>query len=136
MKKVISLILAVLMLVSLPTAMYANENDPDSGITPYWDNMDLIEVGLSFNGTSGTATVTVDRVFGITTSIEGTLTVYKKVGNDWVYVDSTSGTSTRQLNLDLTFTGSKGTTYKAVADITANGTGGSESASVEKEKTC
>lgn len=136
MKKLISLILAVFLLAALPTAMYANENDPDSGITPYWDNMARIDLSINFTGTSGTASVIVDRVFGVTTSIEGTLTVYKKVGSKWVYVDSTTGTSTRTFALELEFTGSKGTTYKAVADITAYGTGGSESESVEKEKTC
>ena len=47
-------------------------------------------VGISFNGTSGTAKVTVGKIYQVTTKLEGTITVYKQVGNKWEYVASNS----------------------------------------------
>lgn len=136
MKKRVSMILAALLVMTTPTVGSAAVIDPGNQIVPCWEYMNRGEVGISFNGTSGTAFVTVDRNLGITTSLEATLTVYKKVGSSWVYVTSTSGTSIRNLNIELNFTGVRGTTYKAVADITAYGDGGSESDSISETMTC
>lgn len=136
MKKNVSMILAALLLAVTPTVISAAVIDPGNQVIPYWEYMNSAEVGISFSGTSGTASVTVDRYLGITTSLEATLTVYKKVGNSWVYVTSTSDSSTRNLNIELDFTGVSGTTYKAVADITAYGDDGSESDSISETATC
>ena len=136
MKKTISVILAALLLAATPTAISAAVVDPGNEIVPYWEYMNRAKVKINFSGTSGTASVTVDRYFGITTSLETTLTFYKKVGNSWVYVTSTSDSSTRNLNIELDFTGVRGTTYKAVADITAYGDDGSESDSISETATC
>ncbi len=78
----------------------------------------------------------VDRNFQVTTKLEGTLTVYKQVGDQWVYVDSRSDTSTRKLSIEFDFDAASGVKYKAVADVTAYGIDGSESDYDTKEKTC
>lgn len=96
--------------------------------------MDSIDI--SFNFSESTANVTITRRGLDTTKIEGTLTIYKKVGNRWVYVASDSDSSTRTLSFDVEFDAVSGVTYKAVADVTAYGTGGSESDSVSEVQTC
>ncbi len=136
MKKFFSVILAALLLVATPTITSAAVIGPGNEIVPYWGYMNRAEVNINFSGTSGTASITVERYFGITTSLEATLTVYKKVGNSWVYVTSTSDSSTRNLNIELDFTGVSGVTYKAVADITAYGDDGSEEDTISKTAVC
>ena len=136
MKKTVSMILAALLVITAPTVVTAAVIDPGNQIVPYWEYMNSAEVSINFTGTSGTASVTVERYFGITTSLEATLTVYKKVGNSWVYVTSTSDSSTRNLNIELDFTGVSGVTYKAVADITAYGDDGSEKDTISKTAVC
>ena len=98
--------------------------------------MNDIHVDVHFSGTTGTAEVTVSRIYGVTTLLEGTLTVYKKVGTRWVYVDSVTGSSARTLCLDFDFNAVRGTTYKVVASITAHGEDDSETDSASKEKVC
>ncbi len=131
-KKVISLLLSVVMMVTLGLNIFA-----DSMVQPYWAYMNDITLDLRFSGTKGTATLVVTRIYSVTASIEGTLTVYEQVGNDWEEVDSVSDSSTRSLGIDLVFTGEPGVKYKAVADVTAYGTsGGSESETVSTTETC
>ena len=98
--------------------------------------MSDIEVNVNFSGTAGTAIATISRINGVTTLLEGTLTVYEKVGTRWVEVDSVSDSSTRLLCLELDFDAESGTTYKAEVEVTAHGSSGSESDSVSKTKTC
>lgn len=121
---------AVLLAVSASAA-----TPEDEGIMPCWDNMSGINLSIGFSGDVGTATVSVSRVAGVTTSIEATLEVYKKSGSRWVFVDDTSGSSTRGLFLDLEFDAVEGTQYKAVAYVTAYGPSGAESETVTETAT-
>lgn len=89
-----------------------------------------------FTGTDGAALVDVSRIYGVTTLLEATLTLYKYVDNDWVYMDSTSGSSTRSLSLFMTFEAEHGVTYKAVAEVTAYSNAGTETATVPDIETC
>lgn len=133
--RLIALLMASLTLLLFATSVSAKI--PDDGIVaPCWEYMNSISVDISFLGTKGTASVSVDRIYQVTTRLEGTLTVYKQVGDDWVYVDSQSGTSTRALSIEFEFDAESGVKYKAVADVTAYGSSGSESDSATKEKTC
>lgn len=129
---VFMLCLALLMPMTVSAAVI----DPDTGIAPCWNYMDQLDVELTFSGTSGTAEGSVNRIFGVTTQLSGTLTVYKKVGSSWVYVDSITSSSTRTLNIELPFSATKNVQYKAVFSVTAYGNGGSESDSVSTTKTC
>ncbi|MBQ8397849.1 MAG: hypothetical protein IJX53_06605 [Clostridia bacterium] len=136
MKRIISFVLAVLITSMLVIPTLAATVTPGETVSPYWSNMSSIIVEVSFPNGTGSATVDVGRVFGVTTSIEGTLTVYEDVDGEWVFVDSVSGSSVRSLGLELYFNATSGTTYKAVADITAYSSTGSESDSISDTETC
>ena len=133
-KKILAFLMASIAILTL--AIGVSAKTPDNDITPYWVYMDSIDVDVNFSGTTGTATLLVGRIFQQTTKLEGTLTVYKQVGNSWVYVDSQDGESTRALSIEFTFNAESGVTYKAVADVTAYGASGDESDSASKIKTC
>lgn len=136
MKKVLSLILTFVLMTTLVGNISAAVIDPGETVTPCWSYMSSIIVDVNFSGTTGTATATISRIYGVTTLLEGTLTVYEKVGTRWVEVDSVSDSSTRFLNLELDFDAESGTTYKAEVEVTAYGSSGSESDSVSKTNTC
>ncbi len=125
-------------LMALPLATGVSAKMPDGGIvSPQWEYMSNADVSISFTGTSGKASVTVVRIYQVTTELAGTITVYKQVGEDaWEYVASNSGSSVRSLSVSVDFTAEKGATYKAVADITAYGSTGSESDTISDTATC
>lgn len=136
MKKVLSCIFAIMMIATMTFNVYATVIDLGNIAAPCWAYMSVIEVDVNFSGTNGTATASISRINGVTTLLEGTLTVYKKVGTEWEEVDSVSNSSTRLLCLELDFDAVSGTTYKAEVEVTAYGSSGSESDSVSKAKTC
>lgn len=136
MKKFLSLIIAITMLTSMMLNVSAINIDDGNTISPCWDYMSGITVNLSFYDTGGLATASISRIKNVTTLLEGTLTVYEKVGSRWVEVDSVSDSSTRTLSLSLEFDAESGKTYKAEVEVTAYGTDGSESDSNSKTKTC
>lgn len=123
------------MVLTLSSGMLVSANG-DWIIAPYWNYMNRAEVDVNFSGNSAKATASVTRVFGVTTKLEATLTVYKQDGDEWAYVGSVSDSSTKLLGLELSFNAESGETYKAVLDVTAYGNSGSETDTFEKEKTC
>ena len=132
-QKIIALFLAGLSLFPLTTPISAQV--PDSGIiAPCWSYMEAVDI--EFNFFNSTANLLVERRSQVTTKIEGTITVYKKVGNKWIYVASNSGSSTRTLSVDVEFDAVSGVTYKAVAEITAYSANGSEPGTSSKIATC
>lgn len=132
-QKIIALILTGLSLFPLTTPISAEL--PDSGIiAPQWESIVNIKVDFIFS--DSIATLTVTRRDQTVTKLEGTLTVYKKVGNNWVYVTSNSDTSARALAIDVEFAPVSGVTYKAVAEVTAYSSSGSEPATSSKIATC
>lgn len=135
MKKIMSMLLAAAMVLTLSTGIVVSAVD-DSIIAPCWNYMNKVKVDVNFSGDSGKATATVERIFGVTTKLEATLTLYKQSGSDWIYVDSTSESSTRSLALTLDFNAESGATYKAVVEVTAYGNSGSETTEAEKIKAC
>ena len=135
MKKLMSFVLAMLML-SVFVVPSSAAVIPGESITPNWNNMSSITVEITFPNGNGTAVVDVTRVFGVTTSISATLTLYKYVDGQWVYMDSTSGSSTRALSLGVYFDAVSGVTYKAVADITAYSNSEVETETLSDTETC
>ena len=104
---------------------------------------DSLLIGLSLNSgislnVNGSPIIYVLNLnsLGFFTKIEGTITVYKKVGNKWIYVASNSDSSTRTLSVDVEFDAVSGVTYKAVAEVTAYSSSGSEPATSSKIATC
>lgn len=136
MKKLMSFVLAVLMVSVLITPTSAAAAAPGDTITPYWSYISDITVEVCFSGNAGSATVDVSRIFGITTALEGTLTVYENVDGQWTYVDSVSGSSTRSLGLELYFNAVNGASYMAIADIIAYSGEEVETASATDTETC
>ncbi|MBQ3126684.1 MAG: hypothetical protein IJC15_06395, partial [Clostridia bacterium] len=109
---------------------------PEETVTPCWNNISSVTVEITFPNGNGIAVVDVTRVYGVTTSISGTLSLYKLVNGQWVFMDSTSGSSTRALRLELYFDAVSGVTYKAVADITAYSNTEVETETLSDIETC
>ncbi len=104
-------------------------------ITPLWDNISDIDLVISFYGNEGNARGTLTKQSGVT-SVEGTVTVYKLVGSDWVYVDSAYKSTTRTLGISVDFVAESGAQYKAVFEATAYRGDVGESHTITKYKTC
>lgn len=137
MKKNFAILLSVLIITALSLNVCAAAIDSGDVITPNWSYMNSIDVNIVFSGNNGIAKVDVERYALMTRLLTATLTVYKKVNSNWVYVDSIYGSSTRTLSIDLDFAAESGVTYKAVADVTAYGTsGGSESDTISRTEIC
>ena len=118
-KKIIVLLLALIMLFSCSINIFVafpTENE----ITPLWDNIDVVNIGLVFDGNDGVAFGTA-RKSSNADFIEGTLYVYVWENNDWQYVDSVYGSkSVGTLGLDIEFIGETGVEYKAVWIVTSH----------------
>ncbi len=134
MKKILSLILFISMVITLSVSTSALAIEPT--IQPRWETMASMNVYVNFSGTTGTACARVSRLAGITTEIEGTLYVYEVDGDDWIYIDSEYGSSTRSLGIDIEFDATSGTEYVAVFEVTGHSANTSESETVMDYGTC
>lgn len=137
MKKIITILLAAVIITTLSLNVCAAVIDPGDIITPNWAYMNRIDVNIDFSSGTGTAQVDVERIALVTKSLNVTLTVYQKIGSSWIEIGSISDSSTRSIQVELDFDAESGVTYKAVADVTAYGTsGGSESDTVSRTEIC
>lgn len=131
MKKIISIILACILLVITGVSAYAA---PQESAEPFWININKINNVITFNGTSGNASASIYGKSG-TTKITGTLTVYRQSGDNWIYVGQDSDTVTSNImSLSVDFTGYYESNYKSVFSftVTRNGVNESESDTVYK----
>ncbi len=119
MKKFLSVVLTISMLMMLGTSVSCAEIDPGTIPAPCWAYMSAIDIDINFSGTEGTATLTVNRINNVTTSIEATFTVYELIGHEWVEVASDTDSSTRSLWMEVLFDAEVGGYYMAVAEVTA-----------------
>lgn len=141
-KKISILEKAMLITIVLATIMSFSINsraavvDPGDTVIPLWENIEEISISLVFSDNVGNSTAIITRIYGVTESLEATLTIYRKEGNyRWVTVASNSGSSTRSLVLDVTFDAIEGATYKAVLDVTAYGINGVETETITQIET-
>lgn len=139
MKRFLVRVLIISMLIFGSTFVRADgiEEYPvvESDVEDY-SYMSSISLSIGFPDGNGLANVIVYRKIGVTQSLEATITVYRKVGSSWVYVGSNSGSSTTTgLSVSVDFSITKGTTYKAIAEVTATGPGGSENDTIEDQRT-
>ena len=104
-------------------------------ITPLWDNISNMDLIISFDGNEGNARGTLIKQSGVT-SVEGTVTVYKLVDGDWIYVDSAYKSTTRTLGVSVDFVAESGVQYKAVFEGTAYRGDVGESHTITKYATC
>ena len=112
MKKLAVLLLSAILLTSfLGVSSFAAT---DSLIQPRWTNTGTINYGLVFEDSGyGSAEIAVTGKFGVT-KIEGTITVYRQSGSDWIYVTSGSSVANAQtFAMSVPVDGILGEYYKA-----------------------
>ncbi len=136
MKKWIALFLTVFMLFSLSCPAFAAQA-PGNTVSPQWNYIDSITISLVFEDNVGYVDVGITYYYGITTGLAATLTIYKMVGIDWVYVDSMTKSDTSTFGFTKEFPAESGVMYKAVLDVTGYGPNGqSETFSTKEIDTC
>ena len=134
MKKPLKIVLTVLMTVALliPTSVSAFAAlPPDDGKAEIqWTSISFMNVDIVFDGSASQASGMARRQ-STASSIEGTVTVYKLVGDTWEFVADADKSTTRvSLGVSVDFEAESGYTYKAEFEVTAytNGTGESHTA--------
>ncbi len=124
MKRLLILLITIVMCMGLGITSSAKV---PTTYDPLWTNILSMSNSIGFDGTEGSAYATVKGKTG-TTEISGTLTIYRQSGSDWVYVTSTSSTtSSIRLSLGCDFSGVSGTYYKSVFEVTVTINGNDES---------
>ena len=133
MKKPLKIVLTVLMTVALliPTSVSAFAAlPPDDGkVELQWTSISSMNVEMAFNGDASNATGTA-RKQTTATSIEGTVTVYKLVGDTWEFVADAYKSTTRVTLAE------SGYTYKAEFEVTAYTNGTPESHTATWTEVC
>ena len=116
LKKIVSVLLAVVFLYGFSVCLFVS---PANAVTPRWIGILSIDLNMGFDGNVG-------RVDGIArkqttaSQIEGTVYLYKLVGDDWIYVDEWYDSKTRgTLAIGGDFACESGVAYKAVFVVTA-----------------
>lgn len=131
--KVVSVCLVVMLLCSFSLCLFVTNA---SAATMRWTSILSMEVGMAFDGNEADVTG-IARKQATATKIEGTVYVYKLVGNDWIYVDEWYNSKTRgTLTVEGTFYCESGVKYKAVFVVTAYTGSTPESETVEHIKQC
>ncbi len=136
MKKIVKLCLLTLtsiLVLSLMTVSCFAAKPPT--VAPLWNNISEIDLIVGISGNNGNATGTLIKQPGATRS-EGTLTLYRQVGDNWIYVDSAYKSSTRGLAVNIDFYAESGVQYKAVFEGTAYRGDVGESHTITRYKTC
>ncbi len=114
MKRILSVLILTVLIISC-FGISAGAAMPPTA-EPMWDNIGATTGNLTFSGADGTDGCADAILIGKTgvTKIEGTITVYKLVGSEWVYVTEASKTvEHRNCSLVVEFTGEHGCEYKA-----------------------
>ena len=132
-KKVVSVCLAAILVCSFSVCLFATSA---SAATMRWASILSIDLVMGFDGNEGIVTGVASKQ-ATATKIEGTVYVYKLVGEDWIYVDEWYNSKTRgTLAVEGTFYCESGVKYKAVFDVTAYTGSTPESETVEYVKKC
>ena len=114
MKKLAILLLSAILLTSiLGVSSFAATAD-NSLVQPRWTNTGTINYVLGFDATGhGSAEIAVTGKFGVN-KIEGSATIYRQSGSNWIYVTSGSDAANDQVfELSVPVNGILGEYYKA-----------------------
>ena len=129
---IVTLLLALAMMVPATIGVFAALPEQ---VQPRWTSIAIIELDMTFDGTVGNATG-VARKQSTATNIEGTVTVYKQVGSDWVFVaDGYAQKAVGTLFISVDFYAEAGATYKMVFEVTAYTGSAGETETVEHIET-
>ena len=132
-KRGVSVFLAVMLLCSCSVCLFAASV---SAATMRWTSILSMQVDMAFDGDEG-ETLGIARKQTTATNIEGTVFLYKYVGDDLVYVDEWYNSKTRgTLTVGGTFPCESGVTYKAIFVVTAYTDGIPETEVIEYNKVC
>lgn len=138
-RKSVKLIVSAVLLTALMSALCVNIFAGNDLIAPQWNSIISVKVDIEFDGNGGyVAGEAIQKPTA--TAIDAYLYVYKLVEDEWVYVDGWYDLSfDGVLEMDKTFTGVSGATYKAEFIVTAY-TGGfkknPETTTIERIKVC
>ncbi len=140
MKKPLKIVLTVLMTVALliPTSVSAFAAlPPDDGKAELqWTSISSMSVDMVLDGSASEASG-VARRQSTASSIEGTVTVYKLVGDTWEFVaDAYKSTTRVTLAVSVDFEAESGYTYKAEFEVTAYTNGTPESHTATWTEVC
>lgn len=133
--RIIIAILFTMTIFSSAITVSANEYESEM-VQPRYSSINTLNCSITLNdeyhAVTGTATKKTSA-----SSIEGTLILYKKSGNSWIYMDQAYKSVTRGvLGLEIYFDAESGATYKAVWTVTAYTNGVGETVVIEDIKTC
>ncbi len=128
MKKALSLLLAVIALLSSMFVMtYAAQNHDDE-VAPCYNNTTTARVSFGINSSGrASATITCTGIGGVTTKIVAESKIQKKFGLIWINVSGASWTDTvngQVMSKTHTHQLEKTGTYRVKATITVSGRGG------------
>lgn len=116
LKKFTSAFLTAMLLFSCLACLFVTNA---GAVTPRWASILSMEVDMAFDGNEGDVSGIAMKQ-STASKIEGTVYVYKLVGEDWIYVDEWYNSKTRgTLAVGGTFPCQSGVTYKAVFVVTA-----------------
>ena len=121
MKKVVSITLTLAILFAVCVSASAATSTP---ILPLWDNTKSIDSTLTLNGTNSIAE---SEIIGNTDTakIDATHTVYRLMGDDWLYINQTEQTVySNYLNIAVRFTALGGSTYKSILVVNVTNSAG------------
>ena len=105
-------------------------------ITPRWTSIATIDLCIGFDGSHGNVSAVISKQ-STATSVEGTVTLYELVDDEWVYIDEWYNSRSRgTLVVSGDFTCENGVTYKAVLVVTAYTGTSAESETVEYIDQC
>ena len=126
MKRIASLLLAVVLLTSCLGLQSFASVPADIVVQPRWDNTASIDYIFEFEDTKiGYAEIIVTGHIGVT-KIEGDVQIYRQDGSDWTWVaGDTKTVNLSVLTMSVQHTGTSGKYYKAVFTMTVykNGVG-------------
>lgn len=133
LKKITSVFLVVMLLLGCFSYLFVIET---SAATPRWASILSVDLSMVVETSGGdVAGIAIKKITA--SKIEGTVTVYRLDGDNWVFVDEwynskTSGT----LVVGGEFACKSGVSYKAVLVITAYTDNVPESFTVERIEVC
>lgn len=114
MKKILSLVLTCLLLISCFSVVSSAAVAPTPEVQPLWNNTARITGDFTFDGTEGYSYMRVIGKTGVT-MIEGYVAVYKRTNLGWTYVaDNSTMVRAQDCFLEIEFTGEVGCEYMAM----------------------
>ena len=108
MKKIVSLIVTLVLILNLATSIYSTDL-----IEPLWDHTWSVDASINFSGTKGTFTACINGNRDVTDIYLMAWLYYKDSNGDWIE-QTTWGAiaSDPTLAMDRTFNGISGVEYK------------------------